>query len=128
MLTSRSRLAFVSLAVLFAALAASAATAPPRAEAAHSAYCNNQYLPVGVPGNMCWGAPRTMYQLMGWGDHAAVCISMGGSAGGHGAFYSCSAGKGWGVYTPTFGPFYATPMISNYGSVKNLVHGVVYQP
>lgn len=123
------RLALVPLVVMLAMTLVTSAASPSKADASYSAYCNNQTL-VGTtfPNNFCWGAPRETYQLMGWGDHGPVCISMGGYGGGHGAYTSCSGGKGAGVYTPTFGPIWAYPIISTVNAGPNLVHGVVFQP
>lgn len=124
--TAKRKAAAIAICATLAACLTLSLSSPPKAEAGTSAYCNNQKLN-GL--TICGGAIRQMYQLMGWGDQHSVCIWASGSpAGGGGAYTSCSGGPGAGVYTPTFSPILAYPIIGNNASGWNIVHGVVYQP
>jgi len=110
----------MALAATIGLLAIGLIAGQGQAKAAWSVFCN----PVNLPtyGSYCYGAPRTAYQLMGWGDQHSVCVSVDQ------ATRRCSAGPGHGVYTPTFGPFLVNPLIVNNAKGSNTAHGIVYQP
>lgn len=107
------------LALVLAISLAAAGSLPSRADASLSEYCPNQNL--GGFGS-CYGAPRTLYAVLGWGDQHAVCV--GALQGGGSA---CSNNPGEGAYSPTT-TAYTTPWIQNRAAGNNLVHGVAYQP
>jgi hypothetical protein len=108
------------MGVMLAMSLALLAGAAPQARATLSNYCGNQTL---SNYNTCYGAPRTMYAVFGWGDQHSVCV--GASPG---APVRCSGGPGEGVYDPFGYTAYLTPFISDNAAGSNVVHGVAYQP
>lgn len=116
----RSPRLMMALVATTALLALGLIAGQGQAKAAWSTYCN----PVTLGGHgYCHGVPRNLYQLMGWGDQRSVCVMIAASW-----TERCSAGPGHGVYTPTFGPITAYPMIKNNAAGTNTVHGIAYQP
>jgi hypothetical protein len=93
---------------------------PHSAEASWSNYCNPVTL--GKEG-YCWGTPRAMHQVYGWGDQHSVCV-----AGPWQWSARCSAGPGAGVYSPQFEYGTYIPRIWNNAAGTNTAHGISFTP
>jgi hypothetical protein len=90
---------------------------PSGAKAAESPYCG------GWLGGLqsCWGAPRTLWGVQGWGEQHSVCV-------GTSAYVNtaCSSGGGHYAYAPQ-PTQYVYPWIQNQGGGNNLVQGIAFQ-
>ncbi len=85
-------------------------------------YCEGQALPGWIA---CYGAPRSLYAVYGWGDQHSVCV-YGSRVGGAPVVQACSGGPGQGVYAAQGTSEVLTPVIRNNAGGGNIVHGRAY--